>query len=121
MKVVLQRVRDASIAVNNKEISKINSGLLIFLGIKKSDSESEIDWLVNKIINLRIFEDDNGKMNKSLLDINGEILLVSQFTLYADCLKGRRPNFTQSEKPNLANELYQSFGKKLAQNNVIVK
>lgn len=121
MKVVLQRVKNASIKVNEKEISKIRQGLLLFLGVGKGDSESQIDWLVNKIINLRIFEDEQGKMNKSLLDIDGEILLVSQFTLYADCSKGRRPSFTQSENPERANELYKTFGKKLAQNNVIIK
>ncbi len=121
MKVVLQRVKNASIKVNEKEISKIRQGLLLFLGVGKGDSESQIDWLVNKIINLRIFEDEQGKMNKSLLDIDGEILLVSQFTLYADCSKGRRPSFTQSENPERANELYKTFGKKLAQNNVTIK
>ena len=121
MKIVLQRVKNASINVDDKEISKINKGLLIFLGVGKGDSESEIDWLVNKIVNLRIFEDEQGKMNKSLLDVDGEILLVSQFTLYADCNKGRRPNFTQSENPEKAKELYLLFRKKLAQNNVIVK
>ncbi len=121
MKVVLQRVKNASVEVDNKVISKIKKGLLIFLGIGKGDSEEEIDWLVNKIINLRIFEDEDGKMNKSLLDINGEILLISQFTLYADCSKGRRPNFTQSENPEKAKQLYLSFGKKIAENNIVTK
>lgn len=120
MKVILQRVKNASVEVNKIQISKINQGLLIFLGIGKGDSEQQIDWLVNKILNLRIFEDENGKMNKSLLDIKGKILLVSQFTLYADCSKGRRPSFTNSENPGRANELYLLFGKKLAKNNVIV-
>ncbi|HOE91949.1 MAG TPA: D-aminoacyl-tRNA deacylase [Candidatus Cloacimonadota bacterium] len=113
MKALIQRVSEASVTVDNKVISSIKRGLLIFLGIHHDDTNKHIDWLTSKIINLRIFEDQNGKMNLSLNHVGGEILLVSQFTLYANCDRGRRPDFIQSAKPELANEMYQKFAKKL--------
>lgn len=110
MKLVIQRAKYAKVSVNNNEIASINRGLLIFLGIAKNDTEEMVTKLVNKVIKLRIFEDENMKMNKSIKDINGQILVVSQFTLYAECKKsGNRPSFTNAEEPKRANELYELF------------
>lgn len=106
MKAVIQRVLSADLKVDGKLISKINKGLVIFLGVGQGDGESEVEKLGSKIAKLRIFEDDNGKMNLSINDVQGEILLVSQFTLYADCKHGNRPSFIDAEKPERANELY---------------
>ena len=113
MKLVIQRVSSATIEVEGKTVSSIEKGLLVLLGITCEDNGSQIDWLANKLVDLRIFEDGNGKMNLSLKDINGEILLVSQFTLYASCNKGRRPDFNAAARPELAEELYLKFAKKL--------
>jgi D-tyrosyl-tRNA(Tyr) deacylase len=107
MRVVLQRVTRASVSVENKIIGKINKGLLILLGITHTDNEQDVKWIVNKISGLRIFSDENGKMNKSIEDVNGEILLVSQFTLYGDSKKGRRPSFIYAAKPDIAIPLYE--------------
>jgi D-tyrosyl-tRNA(Tyr) deacylase len=107
MRVVLQRVTRASVSVENKIIGKINKGLLILLGITHTDNEQDVKWIVNKISGLRIFSDENGKMNKSIEDVNGEILLVSQFTLYGDSKKGRRPSFIDAAKPDIAIPLYE--------------
>ena len=112
MKAVIQRVKNASVTVDNKLVSKINDGLLIFLGVGQQDNEEIADKLVKKVCNLRIFKDENEKMNKSVLDINGEILVVSQFTLYANCNSGNRPSFTEACEPGRANELYEYFKKK---------
>jgi D-tyrosyl-tRNA(Tyr) deacylase len=113
MKTVIQRVKSAKVTVEGKEIADIDKGLLLLLGIGKKDSSEEIDKLIDKIINLRIFEDKNGKMNLSLKDIKGEILVVPQFTLYADTGKGRRPSFEKAKNPKDAKSLFEEFLKKL--------
>ncbi len=113
MKIVIQKVLDASVTVNKQEVAKINSGLLVFLGITDTDTQDDINWLCHKIINLRIFIDDNGVMNKSLLSTNGDIILVSQFTLYASTKKGNRPSYTKAARPDVAKSLYLSFIKTL--------
>ena len=107
MKAVIQRVKHSSVTVDGELISKINNGFMILLGVMEGDTEEDANKLVKKIPNLRIFEDDNGKMNLSLLDTLGEILLVSQFTLCADCSHGRRPSFLNSAPPKEANALYE--------------
>jgi len=109
MKVVVQRVSQASVSVDGEIKSKINHGLLLLLGIKKGDTIKEINWLTNKIVNLRIFSDVNGKMNLSVKDIQGDILLISQFTLYANTKKGTRPSYIEAEKPEIAIPLYEQF------------
>lgn len=107
MKFVIQRVKNAQVDINNKDVAKINNGFLVLIGITHTDTKDIADYLVKKLINLRVFEDENGKMNLSLNDINGSLLLVSQFTLYADCSSGNRPSFTDAAKPDFANELYE--------------
>ena len=107
MKAVIQRVETASVRIDGNEISRIGGGLLVLLGVEKGDSEKDADFLLDKIIHLRIFEDGEGKMNLSLLDISGELLVVSQFTLLADCRKGRRPSFTDAAEPEPATKLYE--------------
>lgn len=109
MRVVIQRVLSASVTVNGNLISSIGYGLLVFLGIEKGDTYQDADYLMEKVINLRIFEDSEGKMNLSLLEIEGEMLIVSQFTLLADCRKGRRPSFTNAEEPKKAKHIYDYF------------
>lgn len=109
MRALIQRVSNASVDVEGKTVGEINKGILVFLGVGKGDTENELEYMVDKIINLRIFEDEDGKMNLSLKDIGGEILVVSQFTLYGDVSKGRRPSFTDSGDPKLANDLYELF------------
>lgn len=109
MKVVIQRVSQASVTIDNKEVASIKAGLLVLLGIIDDDSEKDIIWLCNKIINLRIFNDENGVMNKSLLDINGDIILVSQFTLHASTKKGNRPSYVKAAKPEIAIPIYENF------------
>ena len=107
MKFVIQRVKNAQVDVNNKTIGKIDNGFLVLIGKTHTDTKEIADYLVKKLVNLRIFEDENGKMNLSLKDINGSLLLVSQFTLYADCSGGNRPSFIDAAKPEIANELYE--------------
>jgi D-tyrosyl-tRNA(Tyr) deacylase len=109
MRAVIQRVSSACVRINNEEFSSINEGILILLGVEKEDTKSDADYILEKTINLRIFEDDQKKMNRSLLDINGEMMVVSQFTLLGNCTKGRRPSFVQAEEPAKANELYEYF------------
>jgi D-aminoacyl-tRNA deacylase len=109
MRAVIQRVDKANVRINNEEISSINDGILVLLGIEKEDSKSDADYILDKAINLRIFEDEQGKMNLSLLDISGEVLVVSQFTLLGDCARGRRPSFSRAEEPAKARELYEYF------------
>lgn len=113
MRAVLQRVKDASVTIDGEVKGKCSNGFLILLGVKAGDSEKEADFLAKKIANLRVFTDENDKMNLSLLDINGETLVISNFTLYADCSHGRRPNFLNEEKPDKANALYEYFCDKL--------
>ena len=113
MRAVLQRVKDASVTIDGEVKGKCSNGFLILLGVKAGDSEKEADFLAKKIANLRVFTDENDKMNLSLLDINGETLVISIFTLYADCSHGRRPYFLNAEKPDKANALYEYFCDKL--------
>ena len=110
MKLLIQRVSNASVEVNNKIIGEIDKGFLVFLGITHTDTEDIAYYLVNKLLNLRVFEDENEKMNLSLKDIKGQLLIISQFTLYADTKKsGNRPSFTYAAKPEYANNLYEYF------------
>lgn len=109
MRAVVQRVKRASVTVDDKVVSEIKKGLLILLGVAKEDTPTDIDYLANKVANLRIFQDEGGKMNLSLLEIGGEALVVSQFTLYGDCRRGRRPSFTAAAQPEKADEMYQGF------------
>lgn len=109
MKALIQRVSYGSVIVDNNKIGEISKGLVILLGVGKEDTKEIADFIVDKCLNLRIFSDDSGKMNLSLLDIKGEILVISQFTLYGDTKKGRRPSFTQSGSPKEAEELYNYF------------
>ena len=121
MRAVVQRVRKASVTVDGKEISSIGRGLLVLLGVAKGDSEKDADWLGEKIAHLRTFPDADGKMNLSSIDINGEILVVSQFTLLADCSRGRRPGFDKAAEPETANALYEHFVQKLKDIGITVK
>lgn len=113
MKFVIQRVKNASVTIDNTLFSSIGKGLLIFFCAQNGDSEKDLDWYVNKILKLRIFEDEDGKMNLSVMDTKGEILVVSQFTLAANCKKGTRPSFEDALEPALAKELYQKFTEKI--------
>ena len=121
MRAVIQRVKSASVTVDGKVISEICRGLLIFLGVAQEDTAADVDYLASKIANLRIFEDDEGRMNRSLLEVGGEALVVSQFTLYGDCRKGRRPSFTTAARPEKADALYQEFMRAIAKIGVPVK
>ncbi len=121
MRVLLQRVNKASVIINNKKFSSINNGLLVFLGIQTKDSIKDVEYLVRKIINLRIFNDGNGLMNLSILDKQYSIMLVSQFTLYGNCKKGNRPSFINAEKPEKAKILYQLFIDELNKYNINLK
>lgn len=107
MKFVIQRVTNASVKVDGKVVGKIGKGYMVLIGIKQDDTILEADYLVKKLINLRVFEDQNGKMNLALKDVDGQLLLISQFTLYGDCSDGNRPSFTEAAKPDKANELYE--------------
>jgi len=113
MRVIIQRVSKASVTVNKKITGEINKGLLILVGIENSDNQEDVNWLVHKIIHLRIFEDEKGIMNKSLLEINGEVLVVSQFTLHAKTKKGNRPSYIRAAKPEIAIPLYETFVEEL--------
>ncbi len=121
MRAVIQRVLNASLFVEGKKISNIGKGAIIFLGVGEEDQESDAQKLALKISKLRIYEDENGKMNKKINDYGGEILLVSQFTLYADCKNGNRPSFTQAKNPKEAKELYFKVQKLLENENIAVK
>ncbi|MDD3249998.1 MAG: D-aminoacyl-tRNA deacylase [Smithellaceae bacterium] len=109
MRAVLQRVDRACVRINSQIFSAMDQGLLVFLGVEKGDTEKDADFLLEKTVHLRIFEDEQGKMNLSLLDIKGEMLVVSQFTLLADCVRGRRPSFDRAEEPEKARALYEYF------------
>ncbi len=121
MKALIQRVKSASVTIDNKLYSSINSGLLIFVGVEKSDENINAEKLSEKILKLRIFEDENEKMNYSVTDVNGEILVVSQFTLCGDCKKGTRPSFDNSAKPDKAVPIYEYFVKLLESSGLNVK
>ena len=107
MKFVIQRVKNASVEVENRVVGKIDEGFLVLIGVTHDDTKKTADILIKKLLNLRIFKDENDKMNLSLKDVGGELLLISQFTLYADCKKGNRPSFVKSAKYDIANELYE--------------
>lgn len=109
MRAVVQRVKRASVSVDQKTVGEISNGLLVFLGIGQNDTEADITYLADKILHLRIFSDNNDKMNWNLTDMNGELLVVSQFTLYGDCRKGRRPSFDNAMEPKQANSIYERF------------
>lgn len=121
MKVLVQRVLSSSVEVDNKIVGQINKGLMLLVGFTDSDTDKEIDYMVDKIINLRIFNDENGVMNKSLIDVNGSILSISQFTLYADTRKGRRPSYIKALSGNKAILLYDKFNNKLKEENIKVE
>jgi D-tyrosyl-tRNA(Tyr) deacylase len=114
MKALIQRVSQARVSCGQKELGSIEKGLLILLGVAQGDEKAQADWLVEKISGLRIFEDQNGKMNLSLIEVGGSALVVSQFTLLADCGHGRRPSFVKAAPPNLALELYEYFNDRLS-------
>lgn len=110
MKLLIQRVTNASVDIEGKTVGKISKGFLVLLGIKEGDTKEQADFLVRKLINLRVFEDENEKMNLALKDVNGELLIISQFTLYGECIKsGNRPSFTEAAKPDTAIPLYEYF------------
>lgn len=109
MKIVIQRVQNAEVKVENETVGKINKGFLVLLGVTHGDTKENADYLVKKLCKLRVFRDENDKMNLSLKDVNGELLIVSQFTLYADCTQGNRPSFINAAGPEEANELYEYF------------
>lgn len=109
MKAVVQRVKQSHVAIHNRVVAEIDKGLLVLLGIQEGDTREDVNFLVEKIIHLRIFEDDKGKMNISLKDVKGQLLVVSQFTLLGDCRKGRRPSFVKAAPPETARPLYQDF------------
>ena len=121
MKALIQRVKRASVTIEGELFSEINSGILVFLGVEKGDEKENAEKLAQKIVNLRIFEDENEKMNLSLKDVNGEMLVVSQFTLCGDCKKGTRPSFDKAASPDLAVDLYVYFIKCIEDNNIPVK
>lgn len=121
MKALIQRVKQASVSIDGEIYSSIGFGMLILLGVEKEDSSENAQKLAEKLINLRIFEDENDKMNKSLLDVKGEILVVSQFTLMGDCKKGTRPSFDKAAPPDKANKLYEDFVNIISQYGLTVK
>lgn len=113
MKAVVQRVKESSVTVDGKTVGKIGAGLLVLLGIAKKDIIQDVDYIADKILNLRIFEDDDNKMNRSVLDTGGEMLVVSQFTLLGDCSRGRRPSYIEAAEPEKANQFYELFVDKI--------
>ncbi|MCF6138059.1 D-aminoacyl-tRNA deacylase [Pseudalkalibacillus berkeleyi] len=121
MRVVVQRVSSGKVLVKDQTVGEIEKGLVLLVGVTHDDTQKDVEILADKIPNLRIFEDEDGKMNHSLLDINGSILSVSQFTLYGDCRKGRRPNFMGAAKPDQAKGLYEIFNKLLSEKGIQVQ
>lgn len=121
MRVVLQRAKRAEVRVEGNVVGCIDKGLMLLVGVTHEDTSEDAAYVADKIVNLRIFEDENDKMNLSLLDVGGEILSVSQFTLYGDCRKGRRPNFMDAAKPDHASEVYETFNEKLREKGVAVE
>lgn len=118
MRALIQRVLESEVKINDKSIGKIGKGFLVLLGITHTDTKKEVEWLANKIKGLRVFEDENGKMNLGLDEISGDILIVSQFTLYGNCIKGKRPGFTEAARPDIAIPLYENFIEKFKEFNV---
>jgi len=121
VKVVVQRAVQAKVTVDEKVVGKIDKGVMVLVGITHDDTEADAEYLAEKIAHLRIFEDETGKMNHSILDVGGQVLSVSQFTLYGDCRKGRRPNYMNAAKPDVANELYESFNRMLREKGLQVE
>ena len=121
MKLVIQRVKNAKVEVEGKVTGKIEQGFLVLLGVTHNDTKEKADYLVKKLCNLRVFEDENGKMNLDIKKINGKLLIVSQFTLYANCKDGNRPSFIEAAKPEIANELYEYFCKKCQEKEIEVQ
>ena len=121
MKVVVQRVKNASVTINDELYSHIDAGMLVLFCAEKGDTEDKLNWMANKVLSLRFFEDENSKMNKSIKDINGDIMVVSQFTLAADCKKGTRPSFDNAENPDIAKILYEKFINILKESDINVK
>lgn len=120
MKAVLQRVSSASVSVEQREVGRIEAGLLVLLGVEQGDTAADLIYLADKTAQLRIFEDAAGKMNRSVIDIGGSVLVISQFTLLGDCRKGRRPGFTKAAAPDLADNYYQQFTERLRQTGLTV-
>ena len=118
MKLIIQKVKKAKVEVKNNVVGQIDKGYMVLLGVKKGDTEKEADYLAKKLCNLRIFEDDNGKMNLSIKDVNGELLIISQFTLYGNTKERNRPSFIEVEEPEKANELYKHFLIKCKENGI---
>ena len=121
MRVVLQRVNHATVRIDGKTVGQIQKRYLLLVGLAPEDTDEQLDWMVHKIVNLRVFEDENGKLNRALADVNGEILSISQFTLYADVKHGNRPGFSKAAKPEIAAPLYDRFNEKLRQAGVHVE
>ena len=121
MKTIIQRVNHSSVVVSGDIVGKIGTGLCVLVGAEPDDTSKDVEWMANKLVNLRIFEDENGKMNKSLLDINGDALLVSQFTLLADCSTGRRPSFTGAGDPKKAKAIFDALVDKVSSLGVCVQ
>lgn len=121
MRAVVQRVKSADVKVQGNKLGEINEGILLLLGIEENDDEKDLEYMCEKVPNLRIFEDDNGKMNKSLTDIGGSILIISQFTLLGDARKGRRPSFTEAARPEKAIPLYERFIKEMEQKDIFTQ
>lgn len=121
MRIIVQRVNKADVKVDGKIIGEINNGLLVFVGVGNEDDENDLDYMVNKVLGLRIFQDQDDKMNLSVEDIGGEILVVSQFTLYGDVRKGKRPSFTASAPPDMGEKLYEEFSYKLKASGINVE
>ncbi|MDC0381277.1 D-aminoacyl-tRNA deacylase [Nitrospinae bacterium] len=121
MKLVLQRVANAGVYIEGQTVAKISQGLLIFFGVEKQDNSDKVNYLVDKALKLRIFQDDKGKMNLSCLDVSGDVLVISQFTLAGDCTKGKRPSFDNAAQPKEAKFLYRQFIEKVAESGLTVK
>lgn len=121
MRGVVQRVKRAKVSVDNKVIGQIDHGIMLLLGVDESDEEKDLEYMCDKVVNLRIFEDENGKMNKSLMDVNGSLLVVSQFTLLGDARKGRRPSFIQAAVPDKAIPMYEKFINNMKNLNIVTQ
>ncbi|KUK14688.1 MAG: D-tyrosyl-tRNA(Tyr) deacylase [Synergistetes bacterium] len=121
MRTLVQRVKEGAVLIDGREVGKIGKGVVVLLGVGQGDTMEDLDYLVDKVVNLRIFSDEEGKMNLSLIDVGGEALVVSQFTLYADCRKGRRPSFTDAAPPEKGKEMYEAFVNKLREKGIKVE